>query len=213
MASTKKPTRIEKRARYEISVVESCRNNYLEKFGDTNDKIEVANAQLSVLLERGRLSHEKSEQIAIAHEIRKIRDALEILKDDADCFQDNVDMFDELLTLLNSFFMKERFGYIVRKIPEKKLPAMVRNPDRREDVNELLMSILQDFQTAWQKYLLDKRKRKERRQHVRKVKENFRERNEIDEESELSDIIAEFRTEDIKTVEDAAAVKVNKNKT
>ncbi len=199
MASNEKMPRIKKQAIYEMNVVKSCRDNYLEKLDELKRKLDEANAQLTVLLERGRLSTDENDKKAIAREIKKIRDNFQIMKDDADCFQDNVDMFDELETLLASFFMHERFKYIVRKIPEKKLPLMVKDPDRREEVNDLLLSLLEDFNTAWQKYLLSMKKRKEKRAHIQKAKENFRERNETTDK-ELDSIMAEFETDMEETV-------------
>ena len=209
-----KMSRAKKQAIYEINVVKSCRENYLEKLEEIKKMTEEISAQIGVLLERGRLSSSEAEQKELAREIKKLRDNLEILKDDQGCFQDNVDMFDELETLLNSFFMHERYRYIVRKIPEKKLPIMVKDPDKREEVNELLLSLLEEFNTTWQKYLLSMKKRKEKREHMQRAKDNFRERNETPDK-ELDSIMDEFKsgnaTEDAEDVstETAKRKKIN----
>lgn len=190
MASEKVP-RVKKQAIYEVNVVKACRDEYIEKLDELQRKIDEEKAKETVLLERGKLSLDKGEQERIAREIKAIRDTLQIMKEDYDCFQDNVDMFKELLTLLDSFFMHGRFKYIVKKIPEKKLPEMVKDPDKREEVGDLLLSLFEDFNTAWQKYLLSMRKRKEKRAHIQKTKENFRERNETPDK-EINSIMAEF---------------------
>lgn len=209
-----KMSRAKKQAIYEINVVKSCRENYLEKLEEIKKMTEEISAQIGVLLERGRLSSSEAEQKELAREIKKLRDNLEILKDDQGCFQDNVDMFDELETLLNSFFMHERYRYIVRKIPEKKLPIMVKDPDKREEVNELLLSLLEEFNNTWQKYLLSMKKRKEKREHMHRAKDNFRERNETPDK-ELDSIMDEFKsgnaTEDAEDVstETAKRKKIN----
>lgn len=209
-----KMSRAKKQAIYEINVVKSCRENYLEKLEEIKKMTEEISAQIGVLLERGRLSSSEAEQKELAREIKKLRDNLEILKDDQGCFQDNVDMFDELETLLNSFFMHERYRYIVRKIPEKKLPIMVKDPDKREEVNELLLSLLEEFNNTWQKYLLSMKKRKEKREHMQRAKDNFRERNETPDK-ELDSIMDEFKsgnaTEDAEDVstETAKRKKIN----
>ena len=211
MARTgKKVTRVEKQAIYEINVVKSCRENYLEKLEELQRKIDETEVQLKLLLERGKLSTDTSEKKALAREIKKIRDNLEIMKDDIGCFQDNVDMFDELITLLDSFFMHERFKYIVKKIPEKKLPTMVKDPDRREEVNDLLLSLLEDFNTSWQKYLHGMKKRKEKRAHIQTVKEEFRERNDT-QDKELDAIMAEFESSDEDESSSTETKKTNKN--
>ncbi len=202
--------RIKKQAIYEMNVVKSCRDNYLEKLEEVQRKIDETEVQLKLLMERGKLSTDISEKKSIAREIKKIRDNLEIMKDDIGCFQDNVDMFDELLTLLDSFFLHERFKYIVKKIPEKKLPIMVKDPDRREEVNDLLLSLLEDFNTAWQKYLHGMKKRKEKRAHIQSVKEEFRERNDT-QDSELDAIMAEFETSDENESASITTKKTNKN--
>ena len=209
-----KMSRAKKQAIYEINVVKSCRENYLEKLEEIKKMTEEISAQIGVLLERGRLSSSEAEQKELAREIKKLRDNLEILKDDQGCFQDNVDMFDELETLLNSFFMHERYRYIVRKIPEKKLPIMVKDPDKREEVNELLLSLLAEFNNTWQKYLLSMKKRKEKREHLQRVKDNFRERNDTPDK-EIDSIMDEFKSgnateaaEDVST-ETAKRKKIN----
>ena len=209
-----KMSRAKKQAIYEINVVKSCRENYLEKLEEIKKMTEEISAQIGVLLERGRLSSSEAEQKELAREIKKLRDNLEILKDDQGCFQDNVDMFDELETLLNSFFMHERYRYIVRKIPEKKLPIMVKDPDKREEVNELLLSLLEEFNNTWQKYLLSMKKRKEKREHLQRVKDNFRERNDTPDK-EIDSIMDEFKSgnateaaEDVST-ETAKRKKIN----
>lgn len=209
-----KMSRAKKQAIYEINVVKSCRENYLEKLEEIKKMTEEISAQIGVLLERGRLSSSEAEQKELAREIKKLRDNLEILKDDQGCFQDNVDMFDELETLLNSFFMHERYRYIVRKIPEKKLPIMVKDPDKREEVNELLLSLFEEFNTTWQKYLLSMKKRKEKREHMHRAKDNFRERNETPDK-EIDSIMDEFKSgnateaaEDVST-ETAKRKKIN----
>lgn len=79
MARTgKKVTRVEKQAIYEINVVKSCRENYLEKLEELQRKIDETEVQLKLLLERGKLSTDTSEKKALAREIKKIRDNLEI---------------------------------------------------------------------------------------------------------------------------------------
>lgn len=189
-----KMSRTKKQAIYEINVVKSCRENYLEKLEEIKKKTEEISAQIGVLIERGRLSSNVTEQKELAREIKKLRDNFEILKDDQSCFQDNVDMFDELETLLNSFFIHERFRYIVRKIPEKRLPIMVKDPDKREEVNELLLSLLGEFNNSWKKYLLNMEKRKEERERMRKTKDIFRERNETSDK-EIDSIMDEFKSD------------------
>lgn len=200
-----KMSRTKKQAIYEINVVKSCRENYLEKLEELKKMTETVEAQIGVLLERGKLSSSELEQRELAREIKKLRDNLEIMKDDESCFQDNVDMFDELEILLNSFFLHERFRYIVRKIPEKKLPLMVKDPDKREEVNNLLLSLLEEFNITWQKYILGMKKRKEKREHMEQAKKNFKERNATPDK-EIDSILDEFKTgKSEETVEDAAA--------
>lgn len=194
-SSGEKVPRLKKQAIYEVNVVRACRDEYLAKLDELQKKIDEEKAKETVLLERGKLSSDVVEQGRIAREIKAIRDTLQIMGEDYDCFQDNVDMFKELLTLLDSFFMHGRFRYIVKKIPEKRLPDMVKDPDKREEVGDLLLSLFEDFNTAWQKYLLSMRKRKEKRAHIQKTKENFRERNETPDK-ELASIMAEFETSD-----------------
>lgn len=208
--SSGKMPRVKKQAIYEMNVVKSCRDNYLEKIDELQQKIDETDAQLKLLLEQGKLSTNIEEKKSIARDIKKIRENLQIMKDDIDCFQDNVDMFDELVTLLDSFFLHERFRYIVKKIPEKKLPSMVKDPDKREEVNDLLLSLLEDFNTTWQKFVMGMKKRKEKRAHIQRVKDNFRERNDKPDK-EIESIMAEFETNEEEVIESTDTKKINRN--
>lgn len=180
-----------KKAVEEMNIVVACRDKYAITLEELKRSIEESKAKLAVLMERGRLAYDQETKIELARQAKKIKDTLEYLKDDAECFQDNVDRFDDLKTLLDSFFNHERFRFIAKKIPGKKLPAMVRDPNKSEEVNELLLSLIEDFNEAWQLFKLGQKKREERRRHLSETKKIFRERNET-KDPELDDILAEM---------------------
>lgn len=110
----------EKRAAFEFNVVKSCRQNYFDKLQDTKVAIKELEAQHVLLIEKGKkFCDSETEKLFFAREIKKIREQISIKNDDAKSFQDIVDLLDELITLLESFLINERFKYIVKKIPEK----------------------------------------------------------------------------------------------
>ena len=205
--STKKVPKAKKRAIGEINVVKECRDTYAQKCAEQKQKIADIKLRLDVLRERGALS-DLDERKEIAGEMFRLKNNLEILTDDLDCLRDNVDLFDELLTLLDSLFVHDRFKYIVKKIPEKKLPALVADPDKRDEVNELLISLLEECTVAWQKHLLQLKRRKEKRRHLQRTKQIFRERNEPSDD-DIQAIIASFGTADN---EEASTATQKKNK-
>lgn len=203
-----KVPRVKKRATYETNVVISCRDKYNEKLTELNSEIEEITAKLSVIMEKGKLSSDRTEQETLAREVIKLRDHLQILKEDKDCFQDNVDMFDELIILLKSFFVHERYKYIIRKIPEKKLPNMVKDPNKREELNGLLLSLLEEFNKTMQKNLLLKKDRKQKRSHLQKAKDNFLERNDKPDK-EINSVLEEFNVENKNSNESTKRQKIN----
>lgn len=181
----------EKRAAFEFNVVKSCRQNYFDKLQDTKVAIKELEAQHVLLIEKGKLSDSETEKLFFAREIKKIREQISIKNDDAKSFQDIVDLLDELITLLESFLINERFRYIVKKIPEKKLPKMVRNPQKQNALTDLLISILNDFYAAQEQYLHALKERQIKRSHLMKVKTEFRERNDI-KDADIANILEEL---------------------
>lgn len=181
----------EKRAAFEFNVVKSCRQNYFEKLQDTNIAINDLEASQALLIEKGKLCENENEKKFYAREILKIREKLSIKNDDAKSFQDIVDLLDELITLLESFLINERFRYIVKKIPEKKLPKMVRDPQKQPALTDLLISLLNDFYAAQEQYLHALKERQIKRNHLMNVKTEFRERNNI-QDADIAKILDEL---------------------
>lgn len=175
----RKVFKIEKRAAYEFNIVKNCRQNFFEKLQETKVAVNDLEASQALLIEKGKLCENENEKKFYAREILKIREKLNIKNDDAKNFQDNVDLMDELITLLESFLLNERFRYIVKKIPEKKLPKMIRNPQKQDALTDLLISLLNDFYAAQEQYLHALKERQEKRNHLVKVKTEFRERNDV----------------------------------
>lgn len=182
----------EKRAAFEFNVVKSCRQNYFEKLQDTKVAIKELEAQHVLLIEKGKLCDSETEKLFFAREIKKIREQISIKNDDAKSFQDIVDLLDELITLLESFLINERFKYIVKKIPEKKLPKMVRDPQKQPALTDLLISLLNDFYAAQEQYLHALKERQIKRSHLMKVKTEFRERNSNILDADIANILEEM---------------------
>lgn len=195
----RKVFKIEKRAAYEFNIVKNCRQNYFEKLKETQSNINKLEVQETLLIEKGK-NCDETEKKFYAREIKKIRECLDIKKDDFNNFQDNVDLLDQMITLIDSFILNEQFRYIVRKIPEKKLPKMVRNPHKQYEINDLLTSLLNDFYAAQQQYLHSVKQRQEKRNHILKVKAEFRERNDV-HDADLLKIIEELNNDTTHYVE------------
>ena len=182
----------EKRAVFEFNVVKSCRQNYFEKLQDTKVAIKELEAQHVLLIEKGKISSSETEKLFFAREIKKIREQICIKNEDAKSFQDIVDLLDELVTLLESFLINERFKYIVKKIPEKKLPKMVRDPQKQPALTDLLISLLNDFYAAQEQYIYALKERQEKRKHILKIKTEFRERNSNILDADIANILEEM---------------------
>lgn len=186
-----KTPKIERRATEEINIVKSCRKAYGYKLDDVNTKVREIEARLQVLLEKGKLSTDENERREIAREIKKIRDNLSMTASDKTYFQETVDLFDKLISTLDSLAMREQYRLIVRKIPEKKLPEFVRDMDKRDKLNELLLSLISVLDTA-NKKAMQSSKRLSQKMHTREIENQiFAERNAPDE-SDLEKIMAEF---------------------
>ena len=209
-----KMSRAKKQAIYEINVVKSCRENYLEKLEEIKKMTEEISAQIGVLLERGRLSSSETEQKELAREIKKLRICLDMMKKDEEHYRNDVDMFDRFVILLDAFYRNERFRYIVKMIPERKLARMVKNPNKHDKVTAILTSLFKEFNNAIQKFVIDVHNEQEEWEHITKVGEIFDERNER-ADKELDSIMDEFKssnaTEDAEDVstETAKRKKIN----
>lgn len=189
----KKTPRIERKAVYETNVVTLCRDRYKDKLDEVNAELERDNAQLKVCLEKGKLSTDEEEKRALAREVKKIRDKIEIFKGNEFMFRETVDLFDKLVDILDSLMMREQYRIIVRKIPEKKLPDLVRDL-KREKLNELLMELIRVLDVANKKSMLSSKELKEQL-HTRAIENaNFMERNAPNED-DIDAIIAEFESD------------------
>lgn len=210
--ASRKVFKNEKRAAFEFNVVKNCRQNYFDKLQDAKVAINELEAQHVLLIEKGKLCNSETEKLFFARDIKKIRDQLGIKNDDAKGFQDIVDLLDELITLLESFLINERFRYIVKKIPEKKLPKMIRNPQKQNALTDLLISLLNDFYAAQEKYLHALKERQAKRTHLMKVKTEFRERND-EHDADISNILNELNdsTQEVEVVQNHENYK-NTNK-
>lgn len=211
MATNGRTPRIQKQAVYEINVVRSCRDNYAEKLDDLQKEIDEMSAVLALKWEEGKASVDAEERKKLAREVSQLKDRLDIKKNDAECFQDNITMLEDLLVLLDSFFAHERFRYIVKKIPEKKLPSMVKDPSKIEEVNELIFSLLDEFRDRWQKYLILMKKREEERKHRKNVDAVIKERNERNDAG-ADEVLAEWdAAAPVKAQSTATTKKLNNN--
>lgn len=185
--------KIERRATSEINIVKNCRQCYEYKLKDITDRLVQILAREQVLVEKGKLSANDFERHEIAREIYKLRSELKQHQSNQAYFRETVDLFDQLIVVLDSLAMREQFKLIVRKIPEKKLPDLVRDMDKRDKLNDLLVGLIKILNEANQKAMIAKKQLDKQLATEQLENQIFEDRNKPDE-SAIENILAEFGT-------------------
>lgn len=190
----KKVPRIQKRAQYEVNVVRICSEKYDRMLVDAQKKVFELETKVNLLIEQGKLALNETEKKNLAREIKNLRNSITLRNREIESIKSTVELFDQLLTALDVLECREDYRYIVRKIPERKLPNLVKDLGKRDQLNELLSSLLEKLD-------MDNRRRAisdNEAAKVRKAKEEeqkeFYGRNSADE-SDLDEIMKEFETD------------------
>lgn len=148
-----------KRARKEIKVVsniaedynqkiircESDINNYLTKLKELNSSYDELEDKLDVTsdeIEKRRIYGEQDRINMAIDELQSYVDNTEIEVND---FRHVARRLSQLLMYCQTFYHKEQYKFIIKSIPEKKLPQMVKSTEKMREIDELVKELLRIF--------------------------------------------------------------------
>ncbi len=161
------------RAQREVKVVGACKDhmqgkvvNMRYKRADLKREIELKEAEVVRLANAGADEHEVND---MANEVAALVNKLEFNDGLADVFSIVRNVLIELETMLDALMEFEWYRYVIRTIPEKKLPAMIRSDDPKdlEKVMELSQQIIQKIED---KIVLTIRDKEKSDQIIRRIK-------------------------------------------
>ena len=142
-------SRIEKRAEAEVAVVKACKTHMQEKVQAMTEQRNVAKAKKSLIEEEIiRAADEGEDEIVIQRMIEDLSFAEKQI-----AFSDGMisvfmavrNVLSDLSIELDSILQLQWYKYVIRTIPEKKLPKMLQSEKQRDlqRVMELTQAILQ----------------------------------------------------------------------
>lgn len=150
-----------KKANEEINVVRACMDNYTEKRNKLDEQMSLIQNEIEVCTEKIRLGTDTRELDRLADRILALQDNLKILDMEQTTISGIINVFDKLINLLEQFMLQEQYMYIIKTIPEKKLPKMVKDPKKIKDVYGIVTKLLEAFHEAWRRHSLAREKYKE----------------------------------------------------
>ena len=184
-----KHNRLGKRAKKERDIVHACVTHMQDKINDTHVKRAEFNRTIA-----NDIAEIKRLQASGASE-----STLEIMAEAVLHKQNQVELFDGLLLIfsnvrnvlldleiqIDAIIGLEWYKYVIRTIPERKLPRMIRSEDNNElsKVAELVESILQKIEDKISRVVVDKN---EHEKIMRRIKETSREMRRSYENNSVS---------------------------
>lgn len=190
----KKVPRIQRRAQYEVNVVRICSEKYDRMLIDAQKKVFALESKVNLLIEQGKLALNETEKKNLAREIKNLRNSIALRNREIESIKSTVELFDQLLTALDVLESREDYRYIVRKIPERKLPNLVKDLGKRDQLNELLASLLDKLDMDNRRRAISDNEAAKARKAREEEQNEFYGRNSADE-SDLNEIMKEFETD------------------
>ena len=184
------------KARAEINVIRACKDNYVEKYNVVYEKISSIENEIALCEEKIRTGVNEIEQDRLLEQILTLQDIQEILIMQRENFGGIITAFDKLINLLEQFMLQEQYKYVIKTIPEKELPKMVKDPKRIQDVLNLVTNLLKTFHEAWQRQDLDREKQSEEEQRIKDVTKKWKEVHTDPRAEEKAKRLAKIKGED-----------------
>ena len=148
MASTKKMSRIERRARKEIGIVGACRDNYDDKVSSLKKERDTIKAAIDVLEEKIAATNDEERQLELVREIEGEQERLNTTNPLLKTFINIQVAFKKLCAILEAMMAQELYSDVVKKIPEKKLPKLVRDSRKNEELYTIINNLYSNFKDA-----------------------------------------------------------------
>ena len=188
--------RKEEKAKAEINVIRACRDNYVEKCNEVCEKLSAVASEIALCEERIRTGVNEIEQEGLINQILDLEDIQEILIMQRDNFGGIISTFKKLINLLEQFMLQEQYKYVIKTIPEKELPKMVKDPKRIQDVLNLVTNLLKTFHEAWQRQDLAREQHSQKEKQIKDVTKKWKEVHTDPRAEEKAKRLAKIKGED-----------------
>ena len=125
----RKPSRFKKkeRAQWEIGVVKECRDDYDDMIEQERLFIRENTAKIKTLEEKIKACEDMDTCEALYACLDSYRNDLDLCNHVLEQYMQNRRILGKLVLLLEANFTSEHYAYIIRKIPERTLPKMVKS--------------------------------------------------------------------------------------
>lgn len=125
----KKPSvfRKKERAKWEIDVVKECRDNYNDKIGEERLRIRETAAKIGAIEKKIKETEDIGACEVLYRSLESYRTDLDLCNEVLGQFEKNARILDKLVMLLEANYTAEHYAYIIRKIPERALPKMIKS--------------------------------------------------------------------------------------
>ncbi len=190
----KKVSNKQQRAQGEFNIVVMCRNKQQMILSKIEMQAAELKSSINLLIEKGKLAHDDDEKKNIARQIKNLRDTLKRVSREEENVRSTVELFDRIIQALQTFMNREAYGFIIRKIPERKLPVLANDFSKREQLNKLLVSLLEKLDDDFKRRKVADNEMQKRIKTNEGMMDIFDERNQLDE-PELNDIMKELETD------------------
>lgn len=208
-------SRAAKRATKEIRVVEACRDNYGDKIAVLKSESDRLRKAIDVLKEKILIATDQDVKLDLARELQSMQRVVDNKSQLIESFRSIKSMLDEMLNVIDAIYQQEQYSYIIKAIPERKLPRMIRNPDNIEKVFDLANKMLKDLKESLHRILLVDRNATQERKRIETKDKVIREQvgaYQQDDLYQLINSIEQERKQVSEKLEDAtkAAQRANK---
>lgn len=126
---TKKPSKRKKkeRAAWEIGVVRECRDGYDDKIESMRRRVSDEQCKLGTLTEKIKATEDMAVCKQLYEYVEGYRADIELSQEMLGQLCKNREMLTLLLNLLEKYFTHGQYDYIIRKIPERTLPKLIKS--------------------------------------------------------------------------------------
>lgn len=140
-----KISRIQSRADSEIRVVRACQTDIDKIIADKIEEKEANRCEIIKLNEQIRITDNQDLQREYARRARQCDNKMKYTDGLLEIFRKTSDKLEDFIDLIQCFYDCKQYRFIVRKIPEKKLPALVGDIGHTELLYELVENLYDVF--------------------------------------------------------------------
>ncbi len=136
---------LRKRADKEMKIVKSCEEYYRDSIKAVDLKIKDDQDEIASLMEKIRIASTKDQQVELAIKVQDFKRILSNHLKQKDQYIKLESMLRQLYNSLEIFYDNGKYKLIVVKIPEKKLPKLVRDVNKVGELFELIKKLVKQY--------------------------------------------------------------------